>query len=219
MTLSRRRRAFALITLSLMVVAVAGVAYLDLGGKFFSSRSLPPISSPSASVWALLERPLTLPRVAAGSACPVTSTRPAEQLDPEFEGLDFRAMGNGPVFPIIYNLNSSGELVVGPGLRIGDWFADKVLWLITPDVEEPMLIRGGRLDLPGELHFAEAAFKVTDRGWNVLELRLSPPYGLSETGGWPTATSGVLIRSAGCFGLQLDMPSSSHVFVFEAVQP
>jgi len=172
--------------------------------------------------WAALERPLVLPRIASGSTCPVTASTLATQLDPRFDagGLPntYRAFGNGPVYPIIYGLDASNRVRLSGITLVGKWYPDKILWLIAPDFDGPILIRGGRIDGAGQVHFAEGPVRATDSGWDVPELRFSPPFGASDTGGWLTASSGALIQSAGCFGLQVDTPSASYVIVFQATQ-
>jgi hypothetical protein len=85
------------------------------------------------------------------------------------------------------------------------WAGTKVLWS-TPRHTGPVLIRGGRLDGPGEVGF--------DLGpaWTGTvhpELRFSGP----ERTLHPAAT---YVRAAGCYAYQLDTYTSTSLIVFEA---
>ena len=79
--------------------------------------------------------------------------------------------------------------------------SQKVLWFVHPRSAGPVLIRGRRLDGPGLVRF--------DRGkLPAAELRI--PAGTEER---PSFTR---LRSAGCYGYQIDGASFSRIVVFRA---
>jgi hypothetical protein len=93
---------------------------------------------------------------------------------------------------------------------IPGWAGQKVLWFALPAYTGPVLVRGRRLDGPGQMRF-EAG-----RG-STAELRWSP----GETVGWTGQVarsrglpSGVLVRTPGCYAVQIDGTSFSRVVVF-----
>lgn len=159
-------------------------------------------------VWDRLERPLRVPSIARGSACP---TAPA---DPEVDltrfGFGGTAWGPGPAYP--------GGLDRGDGkpiLRYEDpipptsgfyrsaWFGNKVLWMVDPRYSGPLLIRGRQLDGPSELRFETG--RVPPR---MLPIQPRP-----GPRGRPSYTR---VRGPGCYAYQVDGLRFSYLIVFEA---
>ncbi len=152
--------------------------------------------------WAKLRRPLSLPSVAPGAACPVS--RIDESFDFGRYGVQ-RGIGPGPAWPI--GLAQPGSVLrfvypPPPGsLMYGsEWSGNKVLWFVSPTTVGPVLVRGGRIDAPGEVRF-ELAMNPS------AELRL--PAALDH----PSTTR---VRAEGCYAYQVDGRSFSYAVVFRA---
>ena len=156
-------------------------------------------TAPTASAHdAELRRPLHLPHVKPGAACPVS--HPDSSVD--FAGFGIaRGIGRGPAYPIGI---SRGVLFLAPaaGADAGSpWAGQKVLWFVHPRYRGAVLVRGRRLDGPGLVRF--------DRGMlPANELRI--PAGTEER---PSFTR---LREAGCYGYQIDGASFSRIVVFRA---
>jgi hypothetical protein len=85
-----------------------------------------------------------------------------------------------------------------------------VLWVIAPDYEGPVLIRGHQLDGPHELRFDGGVDDVTLHP----ELRLiAGPENGAHWSTWPTNTR---IEAPGCYAYQVDGPTFSYSIVFLA---
>jgi hypothetical protein len=152
--------------------------------------------------WAKLRRPLSLPSIAPGAACPVST------LDESFDFGRYgvaRGIGPGPAWPI--GLAQPGSVLrfaypppAGSLMYGSEWSGNKVLWFVAPAVVGPVLVRGGRIDAPGEVRF--------DLDLNpAVELRLP------ATLGHPSTTR---VRAAGCYAYQVDGESFSYPIVFRA---
>lgn len=158
--------------------------------------------------WRALQRPLHLPHLARGAACPVSGIDRRVAWKPVniFGG---SGVGPGPVYP---GLGGSGGQITGRrSLSYGRWRADKVFWYVKPGYRGRVLIRGRRLNGPESLRFGDAR----PRG----ELRIVP----GETVAWsgqPRGSRGVpsyvYVHRAGCYGAQIDGTDFSRVVVFRA---
>ena len=183
-----------------VVLAAALVAGLVL----VASGTRPPnhgaVPSPAASDWAALYRPLHLPALAPGGACPITSERTVVAGLPALPG-------EGPLYPYATDA-ADGTAYYRPS----DAGPEGVLvaWVAAPDLRGPVLVRGRRLDEPGSISFGQA---------QSPELEISPydvatPLG---TGGWVALeTDLTVVHDPGCYAYQLDGPSFSTVIVFAA---
>jgi hypothetical protein len=164
------------------------------------SAASPAPPAPPASVWKALHRPLQLPTVAAGEPCPVSA------LDQSFDFGRYgvvRGIGPGPAWPIGFDQPGSVLRFTYPppptsAFYGSEWSGNKVLWFTSPDAVGPFLIRGGRLDAPGELRFDEGTVPPT-------EMRL--------LAGRPSYTR---VRAPGCYAYQVDGPQFSYPVVFRA---
>ena len=115
------------------------------------------------------------------------------------------ASGRGPAWPI--GLAQPGSVLrftypPPPGsLMYGsEWSGNKVLWFVSPAVVGPVLVRGRRIDGPGDVRFD-------------LDLNPSTELRLPTTLGHPSTTR---VRAAGCYAYQVDGPSFSYPIVFRA---
>jgi hypothetical protein len=82
----------------------------------------------------------------------------------------------------------------------GSIFA-KVAWIARPDYRGPALIRGARIDAPGEVRFERGG------GLRQSELLFEYDTGVRSAGseeGWRFLPSHVLISGAGCYAFQID---------------
>jgi hypothetical protein len=163
--------------------------------------------------WAKLRRPLHLPRLAAGGACPVS--RVDERVDwsrAKFPGSP--GIGRGPVYPGLGF--TDGVLTATPDTQFGGpWAVQKVFWYVLSSYRGRALIRGRRLDGPQRLGF-------NGRRLPARELRIDR--GVSV--GWDSHPPGsrgipsdVRVRTSGCYGVQIDGSSFSRVVVFRADGP
>jgi hypothetical protein len=145
--------------------------------------------------WSALRRPLHVPHLEPGAACPVSHSD--RSIDFARFGIA-RGIGPGPAYPIGM---PRGVLAVSPATDGGAWAAQKVLWFVDPSYHGPVLVRGRRLDGPGLVRF--------DRGvLPAAELRLA-----SGTTERPSFTR---LRALGCYAYQIDGVGFSRVIVFRA---
>jgi len=137
-------------------------------------------------------RPLRLPSIAPGSACPTTTPSGSEG-----------ALGVGPSYPTLSREPGRTYVTLDPSDSTGVP-GTKVLWS-TPRYHGVVRIRGGRLDGPGTLGFDLGP------GWTrkvLPEIRLTGP----EPALHPAAT---YARAPGCYAYQLDTLRSSSLIIFE----
>jgi hypothetical protein len=161
-----------------------------------------------------LRRPLHLPVVAPGTACPVSRsvTLPAGG---GFSS-DYQAIGEGP-------FRMTGGSTVryddppepGSGYENTGWPGAKVVWSIDPSYSGPVLLRGARIDGPGGLRFDRYLGAVDQATGNAAypELAYAGGEGVSILRTFPSA---VRLQSPGCYAIQADGTDFSTVIVFRA---
>ena len=157
-----------------------------------------------------LHRPLDLPELEAGEACPVSPVDRRVDWD-RINIFGRYGTGPGPVYPGIGASDPPGHVIMsGEDLPDG-WFGTKVFWYVKPSYRGPALLRGLRLDGPGSVGFLARRNRVS------LELRIGRDDGV-DWGGRPRGSrgqpSGVLARSPGCYGVQIDGRPFSRTVVF-----
>jgi hypothetical protein len=152
-----------------------------------------------------LRRPLHLPSVTPGAACPGT----AGGLPSPDVAI---ALGSGPAYPV---LGFEGDHVPPSPKAVVPLYADerkgsvywhKTLWAVDPDYDGPVLIRGRGLYPPRDLLFG-----VDSQRLDELE------FPAEETGSWRYGPSVTILPGPGCYAYQLDGTGFSRVIVFEAV--
>lgn len=173
-----------------------------------ASESVRPSSSPRASTvtsspppnndQARLTRPLHLPVLRPGQACPVSRGTPTHSSD--FTG---SALGVGPVHPIATGNEGLGSNTHAPG-----WLAIKSLWLSDPQYQGPFLVRIRRLDGSGPAGVLEdptvtSFFVPAGPTWN------------SEPGGYREITGATWVKTPGCVAWQIDGLTFSNVIVIQ----
>ena len=160
----------------------------------------------AADPWAKLHRPLHLPRLAPGAACPVSP------VDPRIDWTRTNifggsGIGRGPVYTGLGG--SGGQLYVRPDEQFGGPWADgKVFWYVAPRYRGRVLIRGRRLEGPQSLGFNGRA--VPARELRIHNYSVSWPGQPSGSRGIP---SSVRVRSSGCYAVQIDGATFSRIVV------
>jgi hypothetical protein len=148
----------------------------------------------------LRRRPLQLPVLRRGESCMPAQGRNVSRRP--FGTL----FGTGPIYaglgtsPAIVNLKT--------GISEGGWYLVKTLWVADPAFVGPVLIRGGRIDTPGEMRFGPGPDPLPS-----LELVATPPADNTRWHDWPQYTR---IREPGCYAFQLDSITFTRTIVFEA---
>ena len=167
-----------------------------------------------AIVLALEYRPLQLPVLAPGDACPETPIR-------SVEGYLYQVMGEGPVYGLPY---LSVVSVNWSALYTHDgWYWNKVVWTRDPQYRTHC-DRGRQLNGPETLRFQ----RMGD-GHPAPELAHSslhfPAYTTGNrldtrgSGWWEELFTWVVVRTPGCYGVQIDGAGFSTTIVFEVYGP
>lgn len=167
--------------------------------------------------WTLLEqRPLELAALAPGAACPVTPGHLfAVGMDP--------GQGTGPVYATAPGADQGALLLQPPsslGARGQGWAGQKVIWFVGTAYQGPVLIRGRRLDGPGQLRFnggldQEYAFDDLADAPLLAALRLEGDSSAGEP--WPGWPSYARVRTPGCYAYQVDGLNFTEIIIFQAL--
>jgi hypothetical protein len=202
-----------------VAVVVAGVLGVDAASHGTThpdvGTSLAPVPD---GIPAALGRPLHLPRLATGLPCPVSPAR----TYPAGAGFssDYTAVGPGP-----FTLTGDGTVPVDFTPAANDeflgtgWPGMKVIWRVGPEYTGPVLLRGERLDGPGQLRFGSYSGSVgqgTPPGAS-FQAQAYPELGypaLDDTPSPVTYPSDIRVQSPGCYGLQVDGTNFSEVITF-----
>ncbi|MDP9818297.1 hypothetical protein [Spirilliplanes yamanashiensis] len=163
-------------------------------------------AAPSAEVdrYASVRRPWAVAPLAARERCPVTRHR--AQPDPRLAGL----WGDGPARPAGLGPGAVLEYMAAAAWKDATWGGAKVLWAVDPAVTGLVLIRGKRLDAPGQVAFEDPP--TPELGIDVDRYQ-----GLS--GGWKDYPSYTRLRAPGCYLYQVDTAQGTSTVVFTARGP
>jgi hypothetical protein len=164
---------------------------------------MPAFASSASGEGASLGRPLHLPQVAKGARCPVSTGEVASNLGRGLARMP--VAGAGPVYLMSVGGDPAGSLGVARADPQG-WRGQKAPWIASPRYRGPILIRGARIDARGELRFARS---TADR-LPALYLRRGQSI---QPNGWRVWPGVILVRTPGCYALQVDGISFSHVIV------
>lgn len=216
---NRRRAQLSAGSLAVVAVVAAGVVGVDAAGHGTAHPSPGSVLAPvPEGIPAALGRPLHLPKIATGLPCPVSAVK----TYPAGAGFndDYTAVGAGP-----FTLTGDGTVPVDFTPPAGDSFAGtgwpgmKVIWRVDPSYVGPVLLRGGRLDGPGELRFGSYTGSV-GQGTPATassEAQAYPELGYPGQDSRPSAMtypSDIRVQTPGCYGLQVDGSNFSEVITF-----
>jgi len=160
----------------------------------------------AGSIPAVLDRPLHLPRLRPGQACPASPGRPVNTAF--FGGI---ALGIGPARVVIAG---AGDLRHGVAVLVNPtsappWLGLKTLWFSSPAYQGPFIIRVKRLGRPGPVALGE--------GPAVAPLVVPPGPTINGGGGWREAPGGLWVMTPGCYAWQVDGLTFSEVIIVRAV--
>lgn len=161
----------------------------------------------------LAARPLTLPTLAPGAACPAAQGRDVQAS----YGV---AIGSGPVY--IVGMGTDGVLhAVGPTPGVHDirsWGYQFALFIIAPTYDGPALVRGRQLSDGAPLLFNGGVDQMKS-GFTMTTPTLLR--GLRIEGGaafgspWASWMSYLRTREPGCYGVQIDGADFSETIIYD----
>jgi hypothetical protein len=165
-----------------------------------SQAGATPTAPAGTDAWAALRaRPLRLPSRAPGQPCAPDAAHP---VAPAFGP----GLGAGPIYPV---QGETGTLYFGGDAFPPPWRGQKVLWVGDAAYQGLALVRGARIDAPGEMRFGDGATPLP-------ELRLTTEDGRGAPGAWHDWPGYTRLEAAGCYAYQVDSLSGSAVIVFAA---
>jgi hypothetical protein len=209
--------------LALFVASVGPVGRAFLGPNGMPPSHLPPSQIQIAATAAaqqeatLLSRPLHLPAVAPGAACPISpwrqttvmvSTATLQTAGP------VAGVGTGPLylqavasplhlgrFPLSPAVNTSLGMI-WPHITLNVW--------IAPGVADTFYARGQQLDGANQMRFSDG----------ILSTITAPFFSSSATtvgpdAAWALAPAVMFVAGPGCYAMQIDGASFSEVIVFQ----
>lgn len=210
-----------------LLISLGIVGLVASGPSTVTAQRLPstvPKSTPPPVPWGALEsRPLHLPAVTPGAACPRTRAVPLDAV-----GKGTITLGRGPLYAVPVGMgNARMQLpgVIGFEARQFDAsrhvYSIKSMWISSPRYRGRALIRGRQLD--GRHRQVLFDYYVQPEGWQrgVHELRFKfhpDTYNEASQRGWRFQVSGTLIPGPGCYGFQVDGYMFSYSIVFQAAQ-
>ena len=156
-------------------------------------------SAATPSDWRRLERPLHLPHVASGGACPLVRSALATASGQPLNG-------RGPAFLMSVGAAPSGVISIDQSVTDSlGWRGQKTPWFIARTYVGPLLIRGARIDGTGPIRFAKGF------GQHLRELRFAAGENNGIEGRWRFLASASLFRVKGCYAFQVDGTTFSRV--------
>lgn len=161
-----------------------------------------PQAIPASSPATLPARPLGLPSVPPGGACPLAQASPWPDSSEAT-----RVLGTGPAHPVADYFHDGAVLRLRDDDREPDGnYVKKVRWVVA-DYTGPLLVRAGRIDGPGSasVKFSYTG-KVRDGGY-YTELT-------NRRSDLPATTT---VSGPGCYAYQVEGTTFSTTVVFSAV--
>ena len=150
-----------------------------------------------------LGRPLHLPRLAKGAPCPVSHGEAASKLGRGLARMP--VAGTGPVYLMSVGDDPAGSLGIARADLQG-WRGQKAPWIASPRYRGPILIRGARIDGRGELRFARSTGEHLPALYQRRGQAVQP-------NGWRVWPGLILVRTPGCYALQIDGLKFSNLIV------
>jgi len=162
----------------------------------------------------LRARPLILPTLGPGVACPAAQGR---TVYPSFGP----AIGDGPAY--IVGMGTDGVLhATAPtphGKGSATWGSQFAFFIIAPSYHGAVLARGHQLDGPNPLLFnggldqMNGFDQTTPTLLTQLRMESGPAYGSP----WSNFASYLRMQAPGCYGIQMDGDTFSEIIVFRVV--
>ena len=213
-TLQKRRHSLCghlFVMIAGLLLAACGSTTANAVPTFTTGPTASPIPP---SPWAQLEaRPLSLPTVAPGAACPVTQGQAISGSGYAF------LYGKGPAYVAVGETNGTLQYDPAPALDSGSsWGLAQIRWEVGPTFTGPLLIRGRQIDgsqsigFNGGEGFTPTNPSGTEPIANELRFLIVQPSGNQ----WYRAVSFVRLKSPGCYAYQFDGASFSEVIIFVA---
>lgn len=163
-----------------------------------------------AIVLALEQRPLQLPDMEPGDACPGPPIR-------SVEGYLYEVIGEGPVYALFYLLIVSANGNVNYAHE--GWHWNKVVWTRDPQYTGPIVIRGRQLNGPESLRFQMMGVGPSpDLAHSSLHVPAYTTGNRRDTRNsdwWEEIMTWAVVRTPGCYGVQIDGVGFSTTIVFE----
>ena len=203
------------LTLALIIVAISTWAAQGMTAQD------PPLSD-------YMDRPLKLPQIAPGTACPVSVG--ANNLVSSAHGYIFGAggffFGTGPVYVALAwkpRDRPEGYFDLDRVPTVPEGYRLKTPWIMHPAYDGEALVRGARIATAaireilfnGEPHFQPTLIlRSADRPKTNSYLedgKIDAVWGW-----WPT---NLVLPEPGCYAIQIDTESNSDIVVFEARPP
>ncbi len=164
-----------------------------------------------AELAALRARPLRLPTLTAGDACPVTPAAPLDPAPPAGHPLGTggppTTLGHAPLFPDAHYYDAGTRLPVRSGHPHPGWYVAKAPWAGRAGYRGWTLIRTARLDGPGQalidLQLADGPF-------------VSDALPVDVQADWQYWAGQTEVTNPGCYAYQVDGSGFSEVIVFRA---
>jgi hypothetical protein len=177
--------------------------YCD-GATKAQTRLLCPRGGVPPALW----RPFVVPSLSSGESCPVSQTRTlTSRIAP--------VIGTGPVFFVAgaYDATDRTTMVAvsspnGPAAGTG-WNIAKAPLVVKATFRQPLAVRGGRIDGPGELGFSGFAGR---RPFAAMQWAGTSP--AIPLGNYKAHSLLVWVTKDGCYALQIDGSTFSRVIVF-----
>lgn len=180
-----------------------------------------------AEVVAGIRKPLDLPTLAPGEApgeaCPVSATQRFAAAAGFTEAFD--AVGPGPM----YFASPSADVQMGRGqggaAHGSRWLEQKVIWVVDRSYVGGLLLRGRRIDGPGELrflHYLDAVGYTGGAGDGKRHPELAYVRGglsSARSDSVSSYPSGIFVDKPGCYAVQVDGVGFSETIVFRALAP
>jgi hypothetical protein len=123
-------------------------------------------------------------------------------------------MGRGPVY-VVFPTDRPGYLPLSFAYG-GPFGGNKVLWVADPAYTGPILIRGRRLDSPGDVRFGETDGPAMELRLVAGDPKAAGPHPSGVAAGWPNWPTATRLAQPGCYAYQIDGTSFSYAIVFAA---
>ena len=168
-----------------------------------------------AIILALEQRPLQLPVLSPGDSCPEPPLR-------SVEGYLYEVIGEGPVYSLFYLLTVSANGNIN--YAHDGWHWNKVVWTRDPQYTGPIVIRGRQLNGPESLRFqrmgdGHPAPELTHSSLHVPAYTTGNRRDTRNSDWWEELATWVVVRTPGCYGVQIDGVDFSTTIVFAVHGP